>query len=76
MTRDQLFRTPSGATAVRRVYRQLIDTHLSFTQQHTVATNAGDTFVLSAGPVDGRPVLLLPGSGSVAASWKPELAPG
>lgn len=73
MTDYQLFRTPSGARAVRLAYQRLIDTHLSFVDQHTVATSAGDTFVLSAGPVDGQPVLLLPGSGSVAASWGPEL---
>lgn len=74
MTGDRLFRTEAGATAVRRAYQRVIDTHLTFTQPRTLATSVGETFVLSAGPVDGAPVLLLPGSGSVAASWGPELA--
>lgn len=74
MTNDELFRSTAGATAVRRAYGHLIDTHLRFTRRHTVATSAGETFVLSTGPANGTPVLLLPGSGSVAASWGPELA--
>jgi pimeloyl-ACP methyl ester carboxylesterase len=74
VTDEKVFRSAAGAAAVRGAYRRLINTHLSFTQRCTVPTGVGDTFVLSAGPVDGTPVLLLPGSGSVAASWGPELA--
>ena len=74
MENDQVFRSAAGATAVRRAYRALIDTHLSFTEQRLVSTSLGETFVLSAGPADGPPVLLLHGSGSVAGSWGPELA--
>jgi pimeloyl-ACP methyl ester carboxylesterase len=74
MTTDQHFRSLAGAATVHRAYRLLIDTHLPFAERGIVATSVGDTFVLSAGPVDGTPVLLLPGSGSVAASWGVELA--
>jgi pimeloyl-ACP methyl ester carboxylesterase len=70
---DRLFRTTAGATAVRDAYRRLIDEHLPWAEQRTVPTASGDTFVLSTGPADGPPILLLHGSGSVAASWAPEM---
>ncbi len=74
MTADGRFRSPAGAAAVRRAYRQLLDTHLPSVQRRTVDTGAGGTPVLSAGPAGAPPVLLLHGSGGVAASWAPELA--
>lgn len=73
MTNHQHFRSPAGATAVHSAYQALIDTHLPFAEQRTVPTSNGETFVLSTGPTTGPPALLLHGSGSVAASWGPEL---
>jgi pimeloyl-ACP methyl ester carboxylesterase len=74
MSTDRRFRSGAGARAVHGAYQRLIDTHLPFARPRTVPTSVGDAFVLSAGPAGGSHVLLLPGSGSVAASWGPELA--
>ncbi|MDT0353935.1 alpha/beta fold hydrolase [Pseudonocardia charpentierae] len=74
MTTDRRFRSAAGAAVVRRAYRFLIDTHLPFAEQRTLTTAAGETFVLSAGSADCPPVLLMPGSGGVAASWGVEMA--
>lgn len=68
---DGLFRSAAGRAGVHDAYRRLIATHLPSLQQHTVRTSAGDTFVLTAGPAGAPAVLLLHGSGSVAASWGP-----
>lgn len=73
MSRSTQFRSPAGAGEVHDAYRRLIRTHLPFATSHLVPTNAGPAFVLSAGPVAGSPVILLAGSGSVAASWAPEM---
>jgi pimeloyl-ACP methyl ester carboxylesterase len=69
-----VFRSARGESEVRQAYRDLIDTHLSFAERRTIETSAGETFVLSAGPLDAPAVVLLHGSGSVAASWAPEIA--
>lgn len=73
MTVDRRFRSPAGRDAVHTAYRSLLGTHLAAVSQRTVAIGSGEAFVLSAGPTDAPPVLLLHGSGSVAGSWAPEL---
>ena len=73
MSQATQFRSAAGAREVHDSYRRLIKTHLPFAESHIISTSAGSTFVLSAGPVEGSPIILLAGSGSVAASWAPEM---
>lgn len=74
MSATEPFRSAAGAAAVHDAYRELTEQFLAFTEQRTVSTSAGDTFVLTAGPRDAPPVILLHGSGSVAAAWALEIA--
>lgn len=63
------FRTPAGAAAVAQRYRELLGTWPVPHEARTVANSAGDTFVVSSGPVDAPPVVALQGSGATTAMW-------
>ncbi|OLR95022.1 alpha/beta fold hydrolase [Actinokineospora bangkokensis] len=52
-------------------YRALLARH--GVEQHRVPTSAGETFVISAGPADAPPVVLLHGSGGNSTAWLREV---
>jgi pimeloyl-ACP methyl ester carboxylesterase len=43
-------------------------------ESHHVATRFGLTHVISSGPADGPPLVLLPGAGVTATMWRPNVA--
>lgn len=73
MTEDRRFRDVEGAAELRRTYDAILDQHLPDVVPHTIPTTIGPIAVLSAGPSDGTPVLLLHGSGATAVSWAPTI---
>lgn len=68
-TRPGIYKTPEGERAITTAYRHLLEHWPVPAQQHTVPTGQGDTFVVSCGPADAPPLVLLHGSGTNAAMW-------
>lgn len=73
MTEDRRFRSADGAAELLRMYDALVDEHLPRVARRMIATTIGPVAVLSAGPSDGQPVVLLHGSGATALSWAPTI---
>jgi pimeloyl-ACP methyl ester carboxylesterase len=69
-----IYRTVEGGRIVRDRYRALLDRWPVESERLTVATRAGDTFVLASGPADAPPVVALHGSGSNALTWMADIA--
>ena len=72
--RDNIYRSPEGAAAIARRYRELLDQWPVPHQRQVVPTREGDTFVVSSGPLDAPPVLAIQGSGANTAMWLPQIA--
>ena len=68
MTRS-IWKTPSGAEAVRARYRQFLAFWPQPVEQQTIPTRHGETFVVASGPADAPPVVLLHGSASTSVIW-------
>ncbi|GIH27682.1 Ndr family protein [Acrocarpospora phusangensis] len=65
-----IYKSEAGARQIERRYREYLADWPVPSEQITVPTGAGDTFVLACGPADAPPVLLLHGSASNAAMWR------
>lgn len=64
-----IYATAAGRTAVEQRYREILRLWPVPSEQLTVPTREGDTFVVACGPPDAPPLLLLPGSGTNTAMW-------
>ncbi|GHG01473.1 MULTISPECIES: alpha/beta fold hydrolase [Amycolatopsis] len=69
-----IYRTASGAAAVRERYDALLDRWPVPSGHRTLATRLGDTFAVVSGPENAPPVVALQGSGGTAAHWLPDIA--
>lgn len=67
------FRTPAGRATVLALYRQLLDSWPVPHEERRLPTGQGETFVLSCGPPDAPPVVLLHGSQANLAAWLPDV---
>ena len=65
-----VYRSLSGQHAVERSYREHLQRWTMPLRHRTVATRAGETFVLDCGPADAPPTVLLHGAGSNSAIWE------
>lgn len=70
-----IWKTPEGAAAVRERYRAFLAHWPVPSEQLTLPTRHGDTFVVASGPKDAPPVVLLHGSASNSAMWLGDAAP-
>lgn len=59
----------AGAELLSRLYRERLASWPVPSEQRHVPTSQGETFVLSCGPADAPPVLLLHGSSTNALNW-------
>ncbi|TDC47211.1 alpha/beta fold hydrolase [Micromonospora sp. KC207] len=64
-----IYRTPAGQRAVEAAYTDQLGRWPVPAEQRTVPSRLGDTFVISSGPADGLPLVLLHGSGTNAMMW-------
>ena len=64
-----VFKSPEAGEAVRALYRRVLDGWPVPHDEARIATRQGETFVLSCGPVDAPPLVLLHGAQSNIASW-------
>lgn len=69
-----IFRTEAGARRLAQRYRALLDAWPVEAEHRHLPTREGETYVISSGPVDAPPVILLHGSGGTAADWRGDLA--
>ncbi|MBY6539302.1 alpha/beta fold hydrolase [Rhodococcus sp. BP-349] len=65
----QTFRRSPEGQEFDAAYDRVLGTWPTGTTTTMVPTRFGDTHVTSAGPTDGRPVVLLPGSGATSMAW-------
>ena len=56
-----LFRSREGAAAIEELYQAAMSRLGGAVESRMVPTHVGDTHVLTAGPIDAQPVLVLPG---------------
>ncbi|HZM82289.1 MAG TPA: alpha/beta fold hydrolase [Candidatus Limnocylindrales bacterium] len=59
----------SGSSVIHEHYRALLDRWPVPSEQLTVPTRLGETFVVASGPAGAPPLVLLHGSGSTSAMW-------
>lgn len=64
-----IYRTAEGRALVLSQYRAVLDTWPVPSRETSVPTRHGETFVLTSGPNDGLPLILLHGSATNSASW-------
>jgi pimeloyl-ACP methyl ester carboxylesterase len=64
-----IWKSPEAAASVRARYAAFLNLWPAPSEQRRVSTSQGDTFVISSGPKDAPPVVLLHGSASNSASW-------
>ncbi|MGW4636534.1 alpha/beta fold hydrolase [Nocardia sp. NPDC004415] len=67
------YRTQAGRHAVEQRYRAHLDAWPVPHDELRLPTGAGETFVLTCGPVDAPPLVLLHGSGANAAAWRGDI---
>ena len=65
----KIYRTPRGGEIIRERYRQILGFWPGASEQITVPTGQGDTFVVACGDPAAPPLVLLHGSGSNSAVW-------
>jgi pimeloyl-ACP methyl ester carboxylesterase len=68
-----IYRSEAGRDLVQARYRQLLERWPAGTRRLRVPTRAGETFVVTCGPADAPPVVMLQGSGANAAMWLPDV---
>ncbi|GAA2840575.1 alpha/beta fold hydrolase [Crossiella cryophila] len=66
---NAIYRTPESQRLLAERYRALLTRWPVPSDQETVSTSDGDTFVISSGPADAPPLVLLHGSGGNATAW-------
>jgi pimeloyl-ACP methyl ester carboxylesterase len=64
-----IYKTEAGGREILRRYEQTLADWPVPAEHRRVPTREGDTFVLTSGPTEAPPLLLLHGSGSNAAMW-------
>lgn len=64
-----IYKTEAGADAVQRRYREVLDGWPLPAEYHRIPTPAGETLVVSSGPIGAPPLVLLHGSGANASTW-------
>lgn len=64
-----IYKSKAGADAVQRRYREVLDGWPLPAEPRRIPTRAGETFVVSSGPIDAPPLVLLHGSGANASTW-------
>ena len=69
-----IYRTQEGRAAVRAAYAAILENWPVPERTHHLATRHGETFVISSGPVDAPPLVLLHGSASNSAMWLGDVA--
>ena len=69
-----IYKTREGEQAIKSAYRQLLSRWPVPAEQRTIATGHGETFVITCGPTDAPPVVLLHGSGANAVMWAGQVA--
>jgi pimeloyl-ACP methyl ester carboxylesterase len=69
-----VFKSPEAGEAVRTLYRRVLDGWPTPHDETRVATRQGETFVLSCGPKDAPPLVLLHGAQANIAAWAGDAA--
>lgn len=64
-----IWKSTASRSALHERYRELLATWPVPSEQRLVPTRQGETFVVSCGPVDGPPLVLLHGSASTTLEW-------
>lgn len=64
-----LFKTDESWGLVLRQYRAVLDAWPVQSQETCISTRQGETFILTSGPDEGPPLILLHGSATNSASW-------
>lgn len=64
-----IFRSDASRRVLHARYRELLATWPVPSEQRLVPTREGDTFVVSCGPADAPPLVLLHGSASTTLEW-------
>jgi pimeloyl-ACP methyl ester carboxylesterase len=70
---NSVYRSETGRGLVQARYRELLARWPAGTCQLRVPTREGETFVVSCGPADAPPVVMLQGSSANAAMWLPDI---
>lgn len=73
MTETRIYRTERGRRRVEESYRRLLEDWPVPAERRVIPTEEGETFVLSSGPADAPPLVLLHGSGANAAMWRDDV---
>ena len=71
---DSIFRSTNARRAVLDGQRKLLDLWPGSTEESSIRTRHGDTFVATLGPSGGETVVLLHGAGFNCASWTADVA--
>ncbi len=69
------FRSPAAKQEYLRVYDHLAEQWPTSSETQVVNTAFGQTFIRVQGPVDGAPLVLLPGDTDTSLSWLPVIEP-
>ncbi|WP_116244817.1 alpha/beta fold hydrolase [Nocardiopsis sp. FIRDI 009] len=69
-----IYRTPAAERGIRERYRRDLAAWPVPVEHVRVPTRAGGTFVVSCGPEDAPPVVLLHGSGANTTAWRDDSA--
>jgi pimeloyl-ACP methyl ester carboxylesterase len=69
-----IYKSEAGARLLRERYLEALRTWPVPREEVHVPTPEGETFVLTSGPPDAPPLVLLHGSGSNSAEWVPRIA--
>jgi pimeloyl-ACP methyl ester carboxylesterase len=69
-----IYASAEGARAVEQRYRAVLERWPVPSEQRTVPTREGETFVVACGPPDAPPVVLLHGAGANSAMWMGDVA--